>query len=95
MNPNPNHLPDPPVGFPSEYRTAVAAAEEAGASLRSRVPDGFAARPKGELGDVVTDLDLMAERLVRNGLPPTPRAAPSRNGDGRCPGRLGGGPVVP
>jgi myo-inositol-1(or 4)-monophosphatase len=42
----------------------VAAAEEAGALLRSRFPDGFAARPKGGLGDVVTDLDLLAERLV-------------------------------
>jgi myo-inositol-1(or 4)-monophosphatase len=42
----------------------VAAAEEAGALLRSRFPDGFAARPKGERGDVVTDLDVAAERLV-------------------------------
>jgi myo-inositol-1(or 4)-monophosphatase len=64
MSPNPNHPPDPPAGFAAEHRTAVAAAEEAGALLRSRVPDGFAARPKGALGDVVTDLDLAAERLV-------------------------------
>ncbi|MEU9477319.1 inositol monophosphatase family protein [Streptomyces sp. NPDC048191] len=53
--------PDP---WSSERRTAVAAAEEAGALLRSRFPDGFAARQKGELGDVVTDLDLAAEQLV-------------------------------
>ncbi|MPY59275.1 inositol monophosphatase family protein [Streptomyces spongiae] len=73
MSPNPptsnhlpdsNHLPEPSAAFASECRTAVAAAEEAGALLRSRFPDGFAARPKGERGDVVTDLDLMAERLV-------------------------------
>ncbi|MGP4047162.1 inositol monophosphatase family protein [Streptomyces sp. 2A115] len=64
MTPNPSHPPDRSAGFASECRTAVAAAEEAGALLRSRFPDGFAARPKGELGDVVTDLDLMSERLV-------------------------------
>ncbi|MET9502277.1 inositol monophosphatase [Streptomyces sp. NPDC006622] len=61
---SPNHLPDPTARFTSECATAVAAAEEAGALLRSRFPDGFTARPKGGLGDVVTDLDLMAERLV-------------------------------
>lgn len=69
MSPNRNPFPDlsagdPSAGFASECRTAVAAAEEAGALLRSRFPDGFAARPKGDRGDVVTDLDLMAERLV-------------------------------
>ncbi|MPY54186.1 inositol monophosphatase family protein [Streptomyces acidicola] len=74
MSPNRNPFPDPSAGdpsagdpsagFASECRTAVAAAEEAGALLRSRFPDDFAARPKGEHGDVVTDLDLMAERLV-------------------------------
>ncbi|MFI7503000.1 inositol monophosphatase family protein [Streptomyces sp. NPDC049687] len=56
MSPNPDFTP--------ECRTAVAAAEAAGALLRSRFPDGFAARPKGDRGDVVTDLDLLAERLV-------------------------------
>ncbi|MEV1062094.1 inositol monophosphatase [Streptomyces sp. NPDC050263] len=50
--------------FTAECRTAVAAAEAAGALLRSRFPDGFAARPKGDRGDVVTDLDLLAEALV-------------------------------
>ncbi|CAM5666661.1 inositol monophosphatase family protein [Streptomyces aurantiogriseus] len=64
MSPNPNRPSDPSARFTSECRTAVAAAEEAGALLRSRFPDGFAVRPKGELGDVVTDLDLLAERLV-------------------------------
>ncbi|MFC4507502.1 MULTISPECIES: inositol monophosphatase family protein [Streptomyces] len=53
-----------PDDFRFECRTAVAAAEAAGALLRSRFPDGFTARPKGPLGDVVTDLDLLAERLV-------------------------------
>ncbi|WP_069774036.1 inositol monophosphatase [Streptomyces sp. LUP30] len=50
--------------FTAECRTAVAAAEAAGALLRSRFPDGFASRPKGALGDVVTDLDLLAESMV-------------------------------
>jgi myo-inositol-1(or 4)-monophosphatase len=63
MSPNPH-----PSDFTGECRTAVAAAEAAGALLRSRFPDGFAARPKGELGDVVTDLDLLAERLVTDRL---------------------------
>ncbi|MER6784998.1 inositol monophosphatase [Streptomyces sp. NPDC000658] len=53
-----------PSDFTAECRTAVAAAEAAGALLRSRFPDGFAARPKGALGDVVTDLDLLAESMV-------------------------------
>ncbi|MEU8033380.1 inositol monophosphatase [Streptomyces sp. NPDC049099] len=56
--------PNPDPGYRSEHRTAVSAAEEAGALLRSRFPDGFAARQKGELGDVVTDLDVAAEKLV-------------------------------
>ncbi|MGW3205472.1 inositol monophosphatase family protein [Streptomyces sp. NPDC001135] len=57
--------PNPDPGYRTEHRTAVTAAEEAGALLRSRFPDGFAAaRPKGRLGDVVTDLDVAAERLV-------------------------------
>lgn len=63
MSPNPEPAAPRP-GFASEHRTAVAAAEEAGALLRSRFPDGFTARPKGQLGDVVTELDLMAEQLV-------------------------------
>ncbi|MFD9393902.1 inositol monophosphatase family protein [Streptomyces sp. NPDC060000] len=50
--------------FTPECRTAVGAAEAAGTLLRSRFPDGFAARPKGGLGDVVTDLDVLAENLV-------------------------------
>ncbi|MEU4928401.1 inositol monophosphatase [Streptomyces yokosukanensis] len=68
MSPNPDPSPDPasssPDGYAVEHRTAVGAAEEAGALLRSRYPDGFAARPKGELGDVVTDVDVAAEQLV-------------------------------
>ncbi|MCX4765338.1 inositol monophosphatase [Streptomyces sp. NBC_01275] len=69
---SPNHPANPPSDpasgftpdFTAECRTAVTAAEAAGALLRSRFPDGFAARPKGALGDVVTDLDLLAEHLV-------------------------------
>ncbi|MET7486270.1 inositol monophosphatase [Streptomyces sp. NPDC005538] len=57
MSPNPD-------GYADEHRTAVAAAEEAGALLRAHFPDGFVARPKGQLGDVVTDLDIAAEELV-------------------------------
>ncbi|WP_460070005.1 inositol monophosphatase family protein [Streptomyces sp. YKOK-I1] len=59
---SPNHRP--PADLGPECRTAVAAAEAAGALLRSRFPDGFTARPKGVGGDVVTDLDLLAEQLV-------------------------------
>ncbi|MFF3502944.1 inositol monophosphatase family protein [Streptomyces sp. NPDC003247] len=64
MSRNPTRPTDPAAAYARECRTAVAAAEEAGTLLRSRFPDGFAARPKGALGDVVTDLDLLAERIV-------------------------------
>ncbi|MEV6975588.1 inositol monophosphatase [Kitasatospora sp. NPDC093806] len=40
------------------------AAEEAGALLRSRFPDAFRVDVKGDDGDVVTELDLLAEELV-------------------------------
>ncbi|WP_051866136.1 inositol monophosphatase [Streptomyces griseus] len=63
-NQNPGHLPDSSAVFAPECSTAVAAAEAAGAFLRSRLPQGCAVRPKGERGDVVTDLDVLAERLV-------------------------------
>ncbi|WP_369392169.1 inositol monophosphatase [Streptomyces sp. CG1] len=63
MSPNPDPSSSP-AGYAVEHRTAVGAAEEAGALLRSRFPDGFAARPKGQLGDVVTDLDVAAEQLL-------------------------------
>ncbi|MGW1286305.1 inositol monophosphatase family protein [Streptomyces sp. NPDC001118] len=75
MSPNPDPSSDlssdPPsdpssasAGYAVEHRTAVGAAEEAGALLRSRFPDGFAAHAKGQQGDVVTDLDVAAEQLV-------------------------------
>ncbi|MFI6036178.1 inositol monophosphatase family protein [Streptomyces sp. NPDC051315] len=64
MSPNPTHPSEPTARYTYECRTAVAAAEEAGALLRSRFPDRLTARPKGERGDVVTDLDLLAERIV-------------------------------
>ncbi|MFI9271452.1 inositol monophosphatase family protein [Kitasatospora sp. NPDC052896] len=59
-----NPRPDPPSEFAIECRIAVDAAEEAGALLRSRCRQEYAVRPKGDRGDVVTDLDLLAERLV-------------------------------
>ncbi|MGK5639727.1 inositol monophosphatase family protein [Streptomyces sp. URMC 126] len=50
--------------FAEEHAVAVGAAREAGALLRSRFAGDWGVRAKGGLGDVVTDLDLMAERLV-------------------------------
>ncbi|MBO0654088.1 inositol monophosphatase [Streptomyces triculaminicus] len=50
--------------FAAERQVAVDAAREAGALLRSRFQDDYGVRAKGDAGDVVTDLDLMAERLV-------------------------------
>ncbi|MEE1782184.1 inositol monophosphatase [Streptomyces sp. SP17BM10] len=51
-------------GFAAECRIAVDAAERAGALLRSRFRQEHRVRPKGGHGDVVTDLDLLAEDLV-------------------------------
>ncbi|GHG53326.1 inositol monophosphatase family protein [Streptomyces griseocarneus] len=57
--------PAPPAGpYAAERRLAVDAAREAGALLRSRFQDDYDVRAKGDAGDVVTDLDLLAERLV-------------------------------
>src|SRR5436309_7146522 len=56
--------PCPPGPFVSEQNLAAAAAREAGALLRSRFQGDYGIRPKGDRGDVVTDLDLQAERLV-------------------------------
>ncbi len=47
-----------------EQEVAVAAAEEAGAMLRSRFRQAHTVDRKGEDGDVVTDLDLAAEKLI-------------------------------
>jgi len=55
---------DPADQFAAERQVAVAAAREAGALLRSRFQDDYGIRTKGNHGDVVTDLDLMAERLI-------------------------------
>ncbi|MFE6750878.1 inositol monophosphatase family protein [Kitasatospora purpeofusca] len=51
-------------GFAEECRVAVEAAEAAGALLRSRFLDAFRVDAKGPDGDVVTELDLLAEELV-------------------------------
>ncbi|MGW2248785.1 inositol monophosphatase family protein [Kitasatospora sp. NPDC001660] len=56
--------PESAAGFAAECRIAVDAAERAGALLRSRFQQEHAVRPKGDRGDVVTDLDLLAEGLV-------------------------------
>ncbi|MFD8995516.1 inositol monophosphatase family protein [Streptomyces abikoensis] len=59
--------PDPggPAGsLAAERRVAVGAAREAGALLRSRFHDDYGVRAKDDRGDVVTELDLMAESLV-------------------------------
>lgn len=50
--------------FAAEQQLAVATAREAGALVRSHFQDDYGIQPKGERGDVVTDLDLLAERLV-------------------------------
>ncbi|MFJ4667920.1 inositol monophosphatase family protein [Kitasatospora purpeofusca] len=51
-------------GFAEECRVAVEAAEAAGGLLRSRFLDAFRVDAKGTDGDVVTELDLLAEELV-------------------------------
>ncbi|MFI6319075.1 inositol monophosphatase family protein [Nonomuraea sp. NPDC050556] len=45
-------------------RTAVDAAEAAGALLRAGTVAGFGVEAKGESGDVVTELDLASEKLL-------------------------------
>ncbi len=65
----PSSAPDsggesPGETFAYERRVAVAAAQEAGGMLRGRFGEAFRVRTKGEDGDVVTDLDLAAEKLV-------------------------------
>ncbi|MCA6095942.1 inositol monophosphatase [Streptomyces sp. SCA3-4] len=58
-------LPGDPEGrYAADRAVAVGAAREAGALVRSRFQDDYAVRAKGEGGDVVTDLDLQAERLI-------------------------------
>lgn len=47
-----------------EQEVAVAAAEEAGAMLRERFRQAHTVGSKGGDGDVVTDLDLTAEKLI-------------------------------
>ena len=45
-------------------RVAVEAALSAGAVLRESAPGAVAVHDKGGSGDVVTDLDLAAEKLI-------------------------------
>jgi myo-inositol-1(or 4)-monophosphatase len=47
-----------------EQKVAVEAAEEAGALLRAGFRQAHTVRSKGDGGDVVTDLDLAAEKVV-------------------------------
>ncbi|MFC4034432.1 inositol monophosphatase family protein [Streptomyces polygonati] len=56
--------PDGYGWYGRELRVARAAAEEAGEMLRARFNDVWEVRPKGDDGDVVTELDLAAERIV-------------------------------
>ncbi|MFF2348437.1 inositol monophosphatase family protein [Kitasatospora sp. NPDC058115] len=50
--------------YAEECRVAVRAAEDAGALLRSRFHGAFRVDTKGAHGDVVTELDLLAEELL-------------------------------
>jgi myo-inositol-1(or 4)-monophosphatase len=50
--------------FTTEGQVALDAAREAGALLRSRFADDYGVQAKGEQGDVVTELDLVAERVL-------------------------------
>ncbi|MER5638019.1 inositol monophosphatase [Kitasatospora sp. NPDC002227] len=52
------------TGFEQECRAAVEIAEEAGALLRARFGSGIRVDSKGADGDVVTELDLLAEELI-------------------------------
>ncbi|MFB8235737.1 inositol monophosphatase family protein [Kitasatospora purpeofusca] len=71
-------------GFAEECRVAVEAAEAAGALLRSRFLDAFRVDTKGTDGDVVTELDLLAEELVTRRLAgsfPADRVRAEEGGD--------------
>ncbi|MFF2952945.1 inositol monophosphatase family protein [Kitasatospora sp. NPDC057965] len=75
--------------FEEECRVAVRAAEDAGALLRSRFLSAFRVDTKGADGDVVTELDLLAEQLVTRRLAerfPADRIRAEEGGD------LAGGP---
>ncbi len=52
------------AAFTAERDVAVAAATEAGALLRARFHQDYGVRAKGDRGDVVTELDTLAERVV-------------------------------
>ncbi|MGH4013574.1 MAG: inositol monophosphatase family protein [Pseudonocardiaceae bacterium] len=53
-----------PVDIEHARKVAVAAVEAAGALLHEHTTTDLATRAKGSNGDVVTDLDLAAERLI-------------------------------
>jgi myo-inositol-1(or 4)-monophosphatase len=53
-----------PVDLSEARRVAVEAAEAAGALLSARVHGPLGVRPKGDGGDVVTELDTAAEDLI-------------------------------
>ncbi|MFC5724000.1 inositol monophosphatase family protein [Streptomyces gamaensis] len=80
----------PATPFRAEHRLAVAAAREAGALLRSRFQGEYDVRAKGERGDVVTDLDVLAENLiVRRIHEAFPRDAILAEESGGLPGAAG------
>jgi len=60
--------PSPPVSPPVDLEharaVALAAAAEAGELIFARVTGALGVRAKSETGDVVTDLDLAAERVI-------------------------------
>ena len=53
-----------PLDLGRAREVAIEAAEAAGALLRSGEQEPLGIRPKGSAGDVVTDLDLAAEKLI-------------------------------
>jgi myo-inositol-1(or 4)-monophosphatase len=58
------HTGADPGTYAYEQKVAVEAAEEAGALLRARFAEAHTVGSKGDRGDVVTDLDLAAEKVI-------------------------------
>jgi myo-inositol-1(or 4)-monophosphatase len=64
VTPSLPHGPTPPPPPARAHLVAVTTAEAAGALLRDAWRGDIHVRPKGESGDVVTDLDVAAENLI-------------------------------